>query len=148
MMNGQEFTMANEGCVLIARPDARGMWEIGYGRDIPPPPDPAAPPTCTPAQALQWFMDGDYPLACLHARNAVGGTAWDGLGTVRQAAVIDMAYELGYGGLLAFDKMLAALRLSQWITAGRECRASQYHREVPARSERVASMLETGAWPS
>lgn len=33
---GRAFIESNEGCVLVARYDAKGHWEIGYGHDILP----------------------------------------------------------------------------------------------------------------
>lgn len=141
-MTGPDFTRLNEGLTLVAKPDAKGEWVIGRGRDIPP----SHGLTCTPEQADAWFDSEDYPAALRHAQDAVG-PAWEGLGNVRQAAVTDMAFELGFHGLLAFQKMLSALRAYQWGTASAECRASSYAREVPERAARVADMLATGQWP-
>lgn len=138
------FTAKNEGCCLEAKPDAKGMWVIGIGHDIPPPNGGAL--TCTQEQADAWFVQ-DLAGARSNAASVVG-LFWALLDPVRQAAVVDMAFELGRGGLAEFTHMLLALRAKAWTDASGFCLQSAYAQEVPARARRVASMIATGAWPS
>lgn len=142
-MTGPEFTRANEGCRLTAYRDQGGVWTIGWGHTGPGVVEGL---TCSQEQADAWFAD-DYTIAGDGAERAVG-SAWDGIGNVRQAAVTDMAFQLGGTGLAAFHKMLAALRAYQWVSAAAECRASRYAEQVPVRAAKVAGMLESGAWPA
>lgn len=138
----QDFTKQNEGCILVAQPDAKGMWEIGYGHDIPPSPGL----TWTQGRADSQF-EIDYTNAQSDASRLVG-TAWSTCLPARQAALTDMAYELGLRGLSGFGHMLAAIEIGAWDAAADECLASAYATEVPRRAGRVSYMLRTGLWPS
>jgi GH24 family phage-related lysozyme (muramidase) len=46
---------------------------------------------------------------------------WDRYPACVQAALFDMAFNLGVAGLLKFKKLIAACDQSQWDTAAREC---------------------------
>lgn len=141
-MNGATFTMAMEGFTAVAKPDAKGAWVIGHGHDIPPSPGL----TWTLAQADQQFHDIDYPKACQLAAEDLG-VAWGIIGEVRQAALADMAFEMGASGLAAFRQMLAAFRIRAWNVAAADELHSLYGSEVPRRAGLVEGMIMTGEWP-
>lgn len=132
----------HEGCVLTAKPDAKGKWEIGWGRDISPSPGV----TCTQEQADEWFAT-DLALAKLRAKSVIGGDVWYRIDLVRQAVLTDMAYELGGEGLGKFARMLNAIRAADWNTAHREALNSAWAKQVPFRAAEDAVMLLTGEWP-
>jgi GH24 family phage-related lysozyme (muramidase) len=46
---------------------------------------------------------------------------WNSYPAPAQAALFDMAYNLGVGGLLKFHNMLAAVDAGQWETAAQQC---------------------------
>jgi GH24 family phage-related lysozyme (muramidase) len=137
----------NEGLALTARPDAKGKWEIGVGHDIPAPAPGEPVPTCTREEAYATLDNIDLPAAVAHAQADVGD-AWDSLGPVRQAALTDMAFELGAHGLDEFQKMLDVLERGDWQTAHDEALNSEWAKQVPGRAERDALMLLTGNWPT
>jgi len=68
------------------------------------------------------------------------------LDTVRQAALLNMAYQLGVDGLLEFRKMLAAVRDLRWAEAESHALDSDWAKQTPERARRVARQLATGAW--
>ena len=68
------------------------------------------------------------------------------LDTVRQAALLNMAYQLGVDGLMEFRKMLAALRDQRWAEAESHALDSDWAKQTPERARRVARQLATGAW--
>ena len=76
--------------------DTRGDPTIGYGTKLP----------ITKAEGA-WLLE--TRLADTHAKLAKAWEPYGGLNPARQRAVLDMAYELGVGGLLFFHDMLAAL---------------------------------------
>lgn len=67
---------------------------------------------------------------------------------VRKAALVDLCF-MGPDRLLHFVKMIAALGVQDFATASAEVRNSQWYKDVgPGRGERVAKMIEGGAWPA
>ena len=140
-MDGRAWTQSFEGLTLVAKPDAKGMWVIGRGHDIPPSPGR----TCTIQDADTWF-DIDYgELAIAAARRDVPN--FDMLDPIRQAALVDMAFEDGQAGLAGFREMIAAIGKLDWTSTSAECLASLYAQQVPGRAHANARILLTGEWP-
>lgn len=69
---------------------------------------------------------------------------WDELSDVRQAILIDMAYNLGNQGLLQFRKMLAALRIGEYGEAANQIKDSKYFRQTGRRAKRNVYMMKFG----
>ena len=70
------------------------------------------------------------------------------LGQVRQAALCNMAYQLGVKGLLGFRKSLALLDDNEFDLAADEFLDSRWARQTPNRAKKVTDMIRTGEWPS
>ncbi len=64
----------------------------------------------------------------------------------REAALLNMAFNLGITRLLEFKKTLAALEVGEYITASKEMLDSKWARQVPKRARRLAAQMETGKW--
>ena len=62
----------------------------------------------------------------------------------RQAALLDMALNLGQPRLSRFVKMREAVDLRDWQTAAAEAKDSAWYRQVGRRGEKIVSILETG----
>ncbi len=69
------------------------------------------------------------------------------LDPVRQAVLLDMAYNLGVPGLLKFKNTLADVQAGRYQTAAAKMMASLWSRQVGRRAERLATMMKTGQWP-
>lgn len=69
------------------------------------------------------------------------------IGEVRQAALTDMAFNLG-GKLGEFRHMIAAVIAEDWDTASTEALDSTWAQQVGLRAETDAEMLRTGRWPA
>lgn len=69
---------------------------------------------------------------------------WKQLDDERQYALIDMAFNLGIGGLLKFKKMLSFMGVGNYRQAAVECLASKYAKDTGRRAERIAKTIETG----
>lgn len=67
------------------------------------------------------------------------------LDTIRQAALLDIAFNVGAHGLMGFHRMLAAIVAADWATAAKECHVGDPRLE--GRYEHLAYMLEHGALP-
>ena len=61
-----------------------------------------------------------------------------------QAALVDMSYQLGAGGVLEFKKMLSALERNDYKAAAAAALDSAWARETPARAKRVAGEILKG----
>ena len=101
------------------------------------------------------LLIADLADAILDAAGAVGAQTWESLNLARQYAIIDMAFNLGGGGLQKFKRFLTAVRAGEWTRAADEIRASRYYRQLggdPAgtddcrleRPEEIVRMIETG----
>lgn len=66
---------------------------------------------------------------------------------VRQAALIDAAFNLGLSGLSKFHNMLGAMALGDWEAAANEALNSKWHRQVGNRAKELAEMIRGGKWP-
>jgi lysozyme len=64
------------------------------------------------------------------------------LDPVRQGVCLDIAFNDGLHGLLAFPKMIAALAAKDWITAQSECHVQ--NPELKERYDTLAKILLTG----
>lgn len=141
--SGADLTKFNEGLTLIAKPDAKGKWVIGYGHDIPP-----SPGLSWSIQQAEDQFSLDYPEACFQAAADIGDDEYDLLTKQRQAVLNDMAYELGGSGLSRFTIMLSHMRTGEWDSAADALRASLLFEQVPHREARNIQILTTGMWPT
>lgn len=66
------------------------------------------------------------------------------LDPVRQAVLIDMAYNLGIQGLCGFRKTMRYLELGEWEDAAREMLDSKWARQVKGRAKELAEIIRTG----
>lgn len=68
------------------------------------------------------------------------------LDEVRQAVLIDMAFNLGFAGLMTFKSMLGAVRVGDWKEAARQMVKSKWADQVGSRALRLAQMMVSGKW--
>lgn len=64
----------------------------------------------------------------------------------RQYALIDMAFNMGIGGLLQFKKMLKAIEQKKFNQAADECLNSQYAKITKKRAIRIAEVIRNGTF--
>lgn len=114
-------------------------WTIGYGQTGG---DVRSDTVWTQAQA-----DGALAVAVrsLDARLAGNITDYLSMNAVRRACLIDIAYNVGVTGLLAFHRMLGYLAQGNMSGAASELLDSAAARELPARYQRLADRLRSGA---
>lgn len=111
-----------------------GHPTIGYGRALD-----VAGITASEAQMLY-----AHDLAAIAAQLDKQLPWWRQLNDVRQAALTEMAYQLGVAGLLGFRLMLRALKDGRYAAAEAQALASKWARQTPARAEDVARRLADG----
>ena len=69
---------------------------------------------------------------------------WRKLSDTRQKVLISMAFNLGLGGLLEFNRMLSALQDGDYATAAQEMLSSLWANQVGTRAIELADMMENG----
>jgi lysozyme len=89
-----------------------------------------------------------------HWRELLKALPWvEQLDEVRQRVLLDMAFNLGVAGLLAFKKTLGTIREGNYEKAASMMLDSKWAKQVGQRADRLSRMMFTGKdprelWPS
>lgn len=128
---------ADEGLVLKPIPDAKGTQSIGYGRNL-------TLKGISKAEA-DFMRANDLAEA---QRDCSALSIWGSLSQIRQAVLLSMHYEMGFGGLCAFKDMLAALGAGDYPKAAAAMRDSIWARDPATtdRAHRLARQMEDNLW--
>jgi lysozyme len=138
-MNVQDLITKHEGLRLKPYKDSRGYITIGIGRCL----DTKG---ISGSEANLLFTNdvAEAMTACQRILPA----SWDSLDPVRQAALIDMCFNIGEHGLTQFRVMLAAIGKQDWKAASLAMSNSVWAAQVPSRAKDLMYMMETGQWPT
>jgi lysozyme len=135
---------AEEGRRLHAYPDpltGAEPWTIGVGHTGP---EVRVGLTWTDAQASD-ALKADIARAMSGLDRALPW--WRDLEHPRQDVLVQMAFQMGVRGVLGFHRTLGMLRDRDFEGAAQGLRQSLWARQTPARAERLAKIIETGAYP-
>ena len=69
---------------------------------------------------------------------------WDNLDDVRQRVVVDMAFNMGLGGLSKFKKTLGHIESGEYEEAASEMLNSRWAEQVGRRANALSEMMRTG----
>jgi len=130
----KEQLKRHEGCVLHAYEDHLGYTTIGYGRLI----DERRGGGISQAEA-EALLSNDIARVVGLIESEI-----DNLHTLPervQHALINMGFQLGVTGLMAFTKMLAALKANDWELAAEEALNSRWAEQTPRRAHEIAKMI-------
>ena len=116
--------------------DTQGVWTVGYGHNLS-----GGPPLSE--AAMTQILEDDLLLVDTACRAL---PVWYALSPARQGVLLNMAFNLGFDGLLRFQQMHAALRAGDYERAAREMLDSRWAQQVGARADRLAKQMETDAW--
>lgn len=124
----------HEGMRLKPYKDSMGILTIGVGRNL----DHVG---LYEDEALYMLdRDIDRCIEGLTKRYAWFAT----LGIVRQRALVDLAFNLGFATLATFKDTLAALARGDYEDAANHLAASTWYRQVASRGPRIVGMIRTG----
>lgn len=133
-MTLKEQLMRDEGLRLKPYADTTGHLTIGFGRNL-------TQVGISLAEA-ELLLDHDIQRT---TADVLAAFLWiASLDDVRREALVNMAFNLGIGGLLEFRKMLAACQRGDWPTASIEALNSEWAQQVGDRAYRLSRQLETG----
>lgn len=139
----------HEGCKLMPYRCSRGYLTIGVGRNL----------ETNPLTNEELKVCGDYKhgitknAAFYLLRNDIKRVTeeclerfpfWKQLDDERKYALIDMAFQLGIGGVLKFKNMLKAMGVGNYKEAAEHCLDSKYAQQTPNRAKRIAKTIECG----
>jgi lysozyme len=137
------FTMLrqHEGLRLESYQDTEGTLTIGYGHNLE-----ARGITITEDQAEALLQEDvqDVQEQLARALPWLETALQDD--PVRQAVILDMAFNLGIRGLLRFRKLRTALQDHAYEEAAREMLDSTWAHQVGRRATRLAKMMQSGEW--
>src|SRR3990167_3999374 len=133
-MTLREQLERDEGRRHTAYTDTAGHLTLGGGHNLNTPLSDAA---------IDQILDDDI-------RGAMAECAlipfWMNLSEVRQAVLVNLAFNMGFQGLMTFRRMLAAMDAENWNQAAQELLDSRYAKQVGARADRLALQLSTDQW--
>lgn len=132
----------DEGRVLHAYQDSLGYWTIGIGRLI----DKRKGGGITNEEADYLKLND---IARFKAELDRAAPWWRDLDPVRQRVILNMTFNLGVGWITprhekAWPNTVAMIRAGNWTGAATGMRSSLWAKQVGARAERLARMMETG----
>lgn len=138
-MNITEQLKRDEGIKLHAYQDYLGFWTIGIGRLI----DLRKGGGISQEEA-EYLLQNDIKR---RQRELAICLPWfPELDEVRQGVLLNMAFQMGTGGLMKFKKALEFIRKGQYVAASNEMLASTWAEQTPARAERLARQMMIGQW--
>lgn len=132
---------ADEGFRAQAYPDPLSgaePWTVGYGATGP---DIGPSTVWTLEEAQAWTAARIQKLA---GQFTLAITGWTDLNDPRQDVLVNMAYNLGLNGLLAFKQTLGYIAAGEFVQAGAGMLDSKWATQVPSRAQRLATQMETG----
>ena len=126
--------LRDEGLRLKVYNDSKGIPTIGVGRNL-------RDKGLSLAEA-EYLLDNDIRDA---TSDVVSRIPWSyTLDPIRFEVLVNLSFNLGVAGLLAFAKMLAALEAGRWDDASTELLDSKYAKQVGRRADRLATQIRTG----
>ena len=129
----------DEGERLAAYQDHLGFWTIGVGRLI----DARKGGGITKEESAYLLSnDIDYVLETLPKRISF----FHRLDEVRQAALCNMAFQMGVGGLMTFVTALDFMYKGDFEKAADNFLMSKWAVQTPKRAARIAEQIRTGEW--
>ncbi len=77
----------------------------------------------------------------------IGVIGFADLSQVRQGVILEMAYQMGVGGVLRFRRMWKAIRHTDWDAAADEMKDSRWYRDqTTARAGKLARRMRLDKW--
>lgn len=121
--------------------DSRGIWTVGWGHNLEASSEKI--PDQIDRDLAELYFETDFASAHHDCRQRVPG--FGALDDIRQAVLVNMAFNLGTSGLLKFRRMLHWISMEAWTGAAREMLDSKWAHQVGREGELVFMML-TGEW--
>lgn len=142
----EDLIAKHEGRVNAQYLDSRGIPTIGIGHNCeshPLPPGFVSP--LSDSQVDQLFAQ-DLQATSAQLYRSLPWLA--SLDPVRQAVIVDMAFNMGVAALLAFKHTLALVQAGDFAGASVAMLQSLWASQVGSRAQEDSAMMQSGAWPA
>ena len=130
----------DEGTSATVYQDQFGFWTLGTGRLV----DKRKPGAGLRQVEIDFMLQNDID----DRINAVGkALPWfQNLDDARQGVLLNMAFQLGTDGLLAFHTTLGHVQAGNYAQADADMLQSPWASQTPGRAKRLSTQMETGIW--
>lgn len=130
----------DEGTRATAYKDSMGWLTLGVGRLI----DSRKPGAGLRPDEIDYLLKNDINDRIQALRKAL---PWlDSLSEARQGVLVNMAFQLGTEGLLAFRQTLGLVRDGKYTEASEQMLKSKWAEQTPGRAKRLSEQMKTGEW--
>lgn len=130
----------DEGQRPLAYQDHLGYWTIGVGRLI----DSRKPGAGLRPDEIDYLLKNDIADRVQALTKAL---PWfDRLDEARQGVLLNMAFQMGTAGLLAFRQTLGLVRDGEYTEASEQMMKSKWAEQTPGRAKRLSEQMKTGEW--
>ena len=129
----------DEGEKLSVYQDHLGFWTIGVGRLV----DPRRGGGITPEESA-YLLKNDITKREAELDSRLPW--WRALNEARQGVLLNMSFQLGVTGLLAFRTTLKLVQGGHYQDAAEAMLLSRWADQTPGRAERLAEQMRTGEW--
>lgn len=130
----------DEGEKKQAYQDHLGFWTIGVGRLI----DARKLGSGLRSDEIALMLSNDIEDRIVALRQRI--PFFSTIDAVRQGVLINMAFQLGVEGLLAFKTMLGLIERKQYSDAAEQMLKSKWATQTPQRAQRLSVQMRTGVW--
>jgi lysozyme len=130
----------DEGVRATVYKDHLGFSTIGVGRLV----DPRKPGAGLRPHEIDFLLQNDVDdrIDALTRR-----LPWfQDLDDARRGALLNMSFQLGVDGLLAFERTLSLVRDGKYENAAAAMLQSKWAQQTPARAARMAEQMRSGLW--
>ncbi len=131
-----ELIIKHEGLQLKPYKDTIGKVTIGVGRNL-------TDNGITEAEAA-YLLNNDINSARQSAAKLFN--KFEELNEVRQAVLIDLAFNMGYTKLSQFKRFIAAIEKEDFVTASQELKNSAWYNQVGSRGVENCNLILRGTW--
>jgi lysozyme len=129
----------DEGEKLSVYQDHLGFWTIGIGHLV----DARKGGRISP-RISQLIFEEDLRDKMAELNRTLPW--WLKLDEARQGVLLNMAFQLGVGGLLKFGRTLLAIESGRYADAATYMLDSLWAQQTPERARRLAEQMRTGVW--
>ena len=123
----------HEGLRLKPYMDTVGKLTIGYGRNL----DDVG----ISRDEADFMLDNDIDQV---ERQLNTVDEYQELDSVRRTVLCNMAFNLGFAGLMSFQNMWSAISRRDWDRAAAEMTNSKWARQVGSRAEELSELMRVG----
>jgi len=126
----------HEGMRLKPYKCPAGRWTIGVGRNL-------SDNGITEEEAL-YLLKHDIERCVVDLQKVFDGKLWQ-LPEIVQRVLVDMRFNLGGSGFRGFKKLIAAIKVDDFLAASAEMKDSLWYNQVGKRGEMLVKMMKKAA---